>query len=162
MPVKLLAEVQMISTMYCLAKLMMMSICTQCAPMHVYDDKATHRTDESARVLLEATNVGQIDTFLNTHQIHAVEALNMRLEWPVYAFTARVFLSFALSVQFLSLGIGAVVGLFVLLTVAYAWVAWVMIKQKAVLELHAYMTCPTCDELTPSQGKHCMNCGAEL
>lgn len=85
----------------------------------------------------------------------------MRLEWPVYAFTAGVFLAFALGVQFLSLGTGAVVGLFVLLTVAYAWVAWVMIKQKAVLELHAYITCNTCGELTPSQGKHCMNCGAE-
>ncbi len=86
----------------------------------------------------------------------------MRLEWPVYALTAGVFLAFALSVQFLSLGNGSVVGLFVLLTVAYAWVAWVMIKQKAVLELHAYITCNTCSELTPSQGKHCMNCGADL
>jgi hypothetical protein len=54
------------------------------------------------------------------------------------------------------------VALFVLLTVAYAWVAWVMIKQKAVLELHAYIICNTCSELTPSQGKHCMNCGAGL
>ena len=83
----------------------------------------------------------------------------MRLEWPVYAFTASVFLAFALGVQYLSLGTGAVVGLFVLLTVAYAWVAWVMIKQNAVLELHAYIACNTCGELTPSQGKHCMNCG---
>ena len=102
------------------------------------------------------------DTFLNTNQIDAVEAPSMRLEWPVYAFTAGVFLAFALSVQFLSLGTFAVVGLFVLLTVAYAWVAWLMIKQKAVLELHAYITCKTCGELTPSQGKHCMNCGADL
>ena len=86
----------------------------------------------------------------------------MRLEWPVYAFTASVFSAFALGVQFLSLGTGAVVGLFVLLTVAYAWVAWVMIKQKAVLELHAYIACNTCGELTPSQGKHCMNCGAKF
>ena len=86
----------------------------------------------------------------------------MRLEWPVYAFTAGVFLAFALSIQFLSLGNGTVVGLFVLLTVAYAWVAGVMIKQKAVLELHAYITCNTCGESTPSQGKHCMNCGANL
>ena len=86
----------------------------------------------------------------------------MRLEWPVYAFSASVFLTFALSVQFLSLGNGAIVSLFVLLTVAYAWVARVMIKQKAVLELHAYITCDTCGELTPSQGKHCMKCGAEL
>ena len=86
----------------------------------------------------------------------------MRLEWPVYAFSAGVFLVFALSVQFLSLGTDAIVGLFVLLTVAYAWVAWVMIKQKAVLELHNYITCSTCGELTPSQGKHCMNCGADL
>ena len=86
----------------------------------------------------------------------------MRLEWPVYAFSACVFLAFALSVQFLSLGTGTVVGLFVLLTVAYVWVARVMIKQKAVLELHAYIICNTCGELTPSQGKHCMNCGADL
>ena len=54
----------------------------------------------------------------------------MRLEWPVYVFTACVFLAFALGVQFLNLGTGAVVGLFLLLTVAYAWVAWVMIKQR--------------------------------
>ncbi|GIR76231.1 MAG: hypothetical protein CM15mP78_09300 [Candidatus Poseidoniales archaeon] len=47
----------------------------------------------------------------------------MRLEWPVYVFTACVFLAFALGVQFLNLGTGAVVGLFLLLTVAYAWVA---------------------------------------
>ena len=101
----------------------------------------------------------QTDFSLNTNQIHAAGGLNMRLEWPVYAFTASVFLAFALGVQFLSLGTGTVVGLFVLLTVAYAWVAWVMIKQKAVLELHAYIACKTCGELTPSQGKNCMNCG---
>ena len=52
----------------------------------------------------------ETDTFLNTNQIHAAVAPNMRLEWPVYAFSAGVFLSFALSVQFLSLGTGAVVG----------------------------------------------------
>ena len=86
----------------------------------------------------------------------------MRLEWPVYVFTACVFLAFALGVQFLNLGTGAVVGLLLLLTVAYAWVAWVMIKQKAVLELHAYTPCSNCGELTPSQGTHCMNCGAAL
>ena len=101
-------------------------------------------------------------TILNTNQIRAAKALYMRLEWPVYAFTASVFLSFAVGVQFLSIGTGAVVGLFVLLTVAYAWVAWVMIKQKAVLELHAYIPCSACGELTPSQGKHCMNCGGDL
>ena len=106
--------------------------------------------------------IQETDTSLNTNQIHEVRAPNMRLEWPVYAFTAGVFLAFALSVQYLSLGTGAVVGLFVLLTVAYAWVAWVMIKQKAVLELHSYIICNTCGELTPSQGKHCMNCGADL
>lgn len=86
----------------------------------------------------------------------------MRLEWPVYVFTACVFLAFALGVQFLNLGTGAVVGLFLLLTVAYAWVAWVMVKQKAVLELHAYEPCTSCGEFTPSQGQHCMNCGAGL
>ena len=84
----------------------------------------------------------------------------MRIEWPVYVFTACVFLSFALGVHFLELSAGAVVGLFLVLTVAYAWVALVMIKQKAVLELHAYMHCHECTELTPTQGKHCMNCGA--
>ena len=86
----------------------------------------------------------------------------MRLEWTVYVFTACVFLAFALGVQFLNLGTGAVVGLFLLLTVAYAWVAWVMIKQKAVLELHSYVPCGNCGELTPTQGTHCMNCGATL
>jgi dolichyl-phosphate-mannose--protein O-mannosyl transferase len=86
----------------------------------------------------------------------------MRLEWPVYVFTACVFLAFALGVQFLSLSTGAVVGLFLLLTVAYAWVAWVMIQQKAVLELHAYIQCSSCNEATPSQGQHCMNCGISL
>jgi hypothetical protein len=83
----------------------------------------------------------------------------MRLEWPVYVFTACVFLTFALGVQFLSLGTGAVVGLFVVLTVAYAWVAWVMVKRKAVLELHAYIQCESCGKTTPGQGKHCMHCG---
>jgi hypothetical protein len=86
----------------------------------------------------------------------------MRLEWPVYAFSASVFLAFALSVQFISLDTSVVVALFVLLTMAYAWVAWIMVKQKAVLELHSYIICKACDELTPSQGKHCMNCGTEL
>lgn len=83
----------------------------------------------------------------------------MRLEWPVYVFTACVFLAFALGVQFLNLGTGAVVGLFLVLTVAYAWVAWVMVKQKAVLELHAYIQCESCGKTTPGQGKHCMHCG---
>ena len=86
----------------------------------------------------------------------------MRLEWPVYAFSASVFLAFALSVQFILLDTSVVVTLFVLLTMAYAWVAWIMVKQKAVLELHSYIICKACDELTPSQGKHCMNCGTEL
>ena len=104
----------------------------------------------------------ETDFSLNTNQIHVVGGPNMRLEWPVYAFTASVFLTLALSVQFLSLGTEAIVGLFVLLTVAYAWVAWVMIKQKAVLELHAYTICSMCGELTPTQGKHCMNCSAHL
>jgi hypothetical protein len=83
----------------------------------------------------------------------------MRLEWPVYVFTAGVFLAFALGVNFLELGEGAVVGLFLVLTLAYAWVAWVMVKQKAVLELHAYRPCSGCSALTPTQGQHCMHCG---
>lgn len=83
----------------------------------------------------------------------------MRLEWPVYVFTACVFLTFALGVQFISLGTGAVVGLFLVLTVAYAWVAWVMVKRKAVLELHSYIPCESCGKTTPVQGRHCMHCG---
>ena len=83
----------------------------------------------------------------------------MRIKWPVYVFTAGVFLTFALGVQFLNLGTDAVVGLFLLLTVAYAWVAWVMIKRKAVLELHRYVECMLCNVLTPEQGRFCMNCG---
>ena len=113
-------------------------------------------------VLFVLIDVYERHTSLNTNQIHAAGRTDMRLEWPVYAFTAAVFLAFALSVQFLSLGTGAVFGLFVLLTVAYAWVAWLMIKQKAVLELHSYIVCKVCAEQTPSQGKYCMNCGAEL
>ena len=85
----------------------------------------------------------------------------MRIKWPVYVFTAGVFLTFALGVQFLNLGTDAVVGLFLLLTVAYAWVAWVMVKQKAVLELHRYVECMLCNILTPQQGRFCMNCGKE-
>ena len=86
----------------------------------------------------------------------------MRIEWPVYVITAFVFLAFALGVQFLNLSTGAVVGLFLLLTVAYAWVAWVMIKRKAVLELHAYTSCLNCTNETPKQGTHCMNCGKAM
>jgi len=86
----------------------------------------------------------------------------VRLEWPVYVSTACVFLAFALGVQFLNLGTGAIVGLFLLLTAAYAWVAWVMIKQKAVLELHAYITCTRCSELSPAQGTYCMNCSTPI
>ena len=86
----------------------------------------------------------------------------MRIEWPIYVFTACVFFAFALGVQFIDLGKGAVVGLFLLLTVAYAWVAWVMIKRQAVLELHAYVSCTNCGQLTPAQGNHCMSCGAAL
>jgi hypothetical protein len=50
--------------------------------------------------------------------------------------------------------------LFIILTILYAWVAWVMIKRKAVLELHSYENCSSCGELTPSQGDYCMVCGA--
>ena len=84
----------------------------------------------------------------------------MRLEWPVYAFTAGIFFLFAMGVQFISLGKTAVVSLFIILTILYAWVAWVMIKRKAVLELHSYENCASCGELTPSQGDYCMMCGA--
>ena len=84
----------------------------------------------------------------------------MRLEWPVYVFTAAIFFLFAMGVQFISLGKTAVVGLFIVLTVLYAWVAWVMVKREAVLELHSYENCASCGELTPSQGDYCMMCGA--
>ena len=84
----------------------------------------------------------------------------MRLEWPVYIFTAAIFFLFAMGVQFISLGKTSVVGLFIILTILYAWVAWVMIKRKAVLELHSYENCSSCGELTPSQGDYCMVCGA--
>ena len=67
-------------------------------------------------------------------------SINMRIEWPVYVFTAAVFLSFALAVNYLSLSSNAVVALFLVLTIAYAWVAWVMIKRSAVLELHSYIS----------------------
>ena len=39
----------------------------------------------------------------------------MRLEWPVYVFTACVFLAFALGVQFRNLGTGALLALALLL-----------------------------------------------
>ena len=42
-------------------------------------------------------------------------------------------MAFALGVQFLNLCTGAVVGLFLLFTVAYAWITHVIIKQKDVL-----------------------------
>ena len=84
----------------------------------------------------------------------------MRLEWPVYILTAGIFFLFAMGVRFISLSKTAVVGLFIILTILYAWVAWVMIKRKAVLELHSYENCSSCGELTPSQGDYCMVCGA--
>ena len=84
----------------------------------------------------------------------------MRLEWPIYIFTAGIFFLFAMGVQFISLGKTAVVGLFTILTILYAWVAWVMVKRKAVLELHSYENCSSCGELTPNQGDYCMMCGA--
>ena len=83
----------------------------------------------------------------------------MRLEWPVYVFTAAIFFLFAMGVQFISLGKTAVVGLFIVLTLLYAWVAWVMVKREAVLELHSYEKCQSCGELTPKQGDYCMMCG---
>ena len=87
--------------------------------------------------------------------------VKMRIEWPVYVFTACVFLAFAAGVAYLDLSNTAVVGLFLVLTVAYAWVAYVMIKQKAVLELHAYTTCDECSQATPKQGVYCMICGVK-
>ena len=83
-----------------------------------------------------------------------------RLEWPVYVFTAGIFFLFAIGVQFISLSKTALFGLFIVLTVLYAWVAWIMIKRKAVLELHSYRKCSSCGELTPTQGDYCMMCGA--
>ena len=83
----------------------------------------------------------------------------MRLEWPVYVITAAIFFLCAMGVQFISLGKTAVVGLFIVLTLLYAWVAWVMVKREAVLELHSYEKCQSCGELTPKQGDYCMMCG---
>ena len=83
----------------------------------------------------------------------------MRLEWPVYVITAAIDCLFAMGVQFISLGKTAVVGLFIVLTLLYAWVAWVMVKREAVLELHSYEKCQSCGELTPKQGDYCMMCG---
>lgn len=84
----------------------------------------------------------------------------MRLEWTVYAFTSSLFFFIGALIYFFEAGPEAAAIVFAILTVLYAWVAWVMIKQKAVLELHAYQPCATCGELTPIQGSHCMNCGA--
>ena len=64
-----------------------------------------------------------------------------------------------MGVQFISLGKSAVVGLFLILTILYAWVAWVMVNREAVLELHSYEKCQSCGELTPKQGDYCMMCG---
>jgi hypothetical protein len=86
----------------------------------------------------------------------------MRLKWPVYVLTAGIFFLFAMGVQFISLGKTSIVGLFIILTILYAWVAWIMVKQNAVLELHTYQNCSSCGELTPSQGNHCMVCGEPL
>ena len=83
----------------------------------------------------------------------------MRLTWPVYVFTAGIFFLFAMGVQFISLGKSAVVGLFLILTILYAWVAKVMVNREAVLELHSYEKCQSCGELTPKQGDYCMMCG---
>jgi len=63
------------------------------------------------------------DIYVDTNKILVALGKNMRLEWPVYAFSASVFFAFALSVQLLSLETGVIVVLFVLLTMAYAWVA---------------------------------------
>jgi hypothetical protein len=73
----------------------------------------------------------------------------MCLKWPAYVFTACVFLAFALGVQFLNLSTGTVVGLFLLLTEAYAWVALVMIKLKAVLELQPMFPAKTTENSRP-------------
>ena len=83
----------------------------------------------------------------------------MRLKWPVYVFTAGIFFLFAMGVQFISLGKTSIVGLFIILSILYAWVAWIMVKQNAVLELHTYQTCSSCGKLTPAQGDYCMVCG---
>lgn len=86
--------------------------------------------------------------------------VDMRLEWPVYVLTAGIFFLFAIGVKFLSFSKTALVGLFIVLAVLYSWVAWIMIKRKAVLELHSYQKCTSCGELTPTQGDYCMMCGA--
>ncbi len=88
-------------------------------------------------------------------------SVQMRIEWPVYVFTACVFLAFAVGVAYLDLSTAAVVGLFLVLTVAFAWVAYVIIKQKAVHEFHAKTTSDECSQATPKQGAYCMICGVK-
>ena len=85
---------------------------------------------------------------------------HMRLEWTVYAFTASIFFSLGAVYFIFKPGPMVSAALFTLLTVLYGWVAWVMVRRKAVLELHSYGPCPVCSVLTPQQGQHCMHCGA--
>lgn len=84
----------------------------------------------------------------------------MRLEWTVYAFTASIFFTVGAIYFLFKPGPMVSAALFALLTVLYGWVAWVMIRRRAVLELHSYGPCSVCSVLTPQQGQHCMHCGA--
>lgn len=122
------------------------------------------------------TNSAVISSCDRSLMFHVIQVLNtkmkygetnhrlvpMRLEWTVYAFTSGLFLTIGMLIYLFNASpeVGAFV--FAVLTVLYAWVAWVMIKRKAVLELHAYEPCPSCGALTPAQGSHCMNCGASI
>jgi len=84
----------------------------------------------------------------------------MRLEWTVYAFTASIFFTVGALYFIFKPGPMVSTALFALLTMLYGWVAWVMVRRQAVLELHSYVPCPVCSVLTPQQGQHCMHCGA--
>lgn len=84
----------------------------------------------------------------------------MRLGWTVYAFTASIFFTVGALYYVFKPGPMVSAALFTLLTVLYGWVAWVMVRRQAVLELHSYGPCPVCSVLTPQQGQHCMHCGA--
>ena len=89
------------------------------------------------------------------------QTIFMRLEWTVYAFTSALFFTIGVLIYIFEAGPEVAAAVFAILTVLYGWVAWVMVKRAAVLELHAYQACTSCSALTPMQGAHCMNCGTQ-
>lgn len=89
------------------------------------------------------------------------QSILMRLEWTVYAFTSGLFFAIGVLMYIFEAGPEVAAAVFAILTVLYGWVAWVMVKRAAVLELHAYQACASCSTPTPIQGAHCMNCGTQ-